>query len=134
VVNEGDQPAGDEAVDEAATGITATLDLFRDVYERDSFDDAGARVLLPVHYGERYANAFWDGTHLVFGDGDGTVFRRFTRAADVLAHEFSTRSPSTPPHSSTKASPGRSTSRSPTSSRPASSSSSRARTPPEAVG
>jgi hypothetical protein len=46
-------------------------------------------VLLTVHYGERYANAFWDGTHLVFGDGDGTVFRRFTRAADVLAHEFS---------------------------------------------
>jgi len=88
VISEGDQPTGDESVDEAATGITATLDLFRDAYERDSFDDAGAQVLLTVHYGRRYANAFWDGTHLVFGDGDGTVFRRFTRAADVLAHEF----------------------------------------------
>ena len=88
VISEGDQPTGDEAVDEAASGITATLDLFRDTYERDSFDGAGARALLTVHYGRRYANAFWDGTHLVFGDGDGTVFRRFTRAADVLAHEF----------------------------------------------
>ena len=88
VRSEGGPPAGDETVDEAADGITATLDLFRDVYGRDSFDDAGARLLLTVHYGERYANAFWDGTHLVFGDGDQTVFRRFTRAVDVLAHEF----------------------------------------------
>jgi hypothetical protein len=88
VRREGEPAADDEAVDEAASGITATLDLFRDVYERDSFDDAGARLLLTVHYGRRYANAFWDGTHLVFGDGDGRVFRRFTRSADVLAHEF----------------------------------------------
>lgn len=85
---EGDPPAGDAAVDEAATGITATLDLFRDVYGRDSYDAAGAHVLLTVHYGERYANAFWDGAHLVFGDGDGQVFGRFTRSVDVLAHEF----------------------------------------------
>ena len=88
VRSEGDPATGDETVDEAADGITSTLDLFRDVYERDSYDDAGARLLLTVHYGERYANAFWDGSHLVFGDGDGEVFRRFTRAVDVLAHEF----------------------------------------------
>ena len=88
VRREGQPESGDPAVDEAATGITATLDLFRDVYQRDSFDGAGAKLLLTVHYGRDYANAFWDGTHLVFGDGDGTVFRRFTRAADVLAHEF----------------------------------------------
>ena len=88
VRSEGDPEVGDPAVDEAAVGITATLDLFRDVYGRDSFDGAGAEVLLTVHYGRSYANAFWDGTHLVFGDGDGRVFLRFTRAVDVLAHEF----------------------------------------------
>jgi Zn-dependent metalloprotease len=88
VRREGEPESGDEAVDEAAAGITPTLDLFRDVYERDSFDGAGAEVLLTVHYGRSYANAFWDGSHLVFGDGDGRVFLRFTRSADVLAHEF----------------------------------------------
>ena len=88
VRSEGDPETGDPAVDEAATGITATLDLFRDVYGRDSFDDAGAEALVTVHYGRSYANAFWDGSHLVFGDGDGRVFQRFTRAVDVLAHEF----------------------------------------------
>ena len=85
---EGQPATGDEAVDEAAAGITATLDLFRDDYARDSYDGAGAELLLTVHYGRDYANAFWDGTHLVLGDGDGRVFRRFTRAVDVLAHEF----------------------------------------------
>ncbi|WP_432477607.1 protealysin inhibitor emfourin [Nocardioides sp. GXQ0305] len=88
VRSEGEPESGDAAVDEAASGITATLDLFRDVFARDSFDDAGARLLLTAHYGRDYANAFWDGGHLVFGDGDGTVFTRFTRAADVIAHEF----------------------------------------------
>ena len=56
---------------------------------RDSHDDAGALVSLTVHYGSRYNNAFWDGTQLVFGDGDGRVFERFTKPVDVLAHEFS---------------------------------------------
>ncbi len=88
VRGEGDPASGDAAVDEAASGITATLDLFRDVYARDSFDGNGAKVPVTVHYSTDYANAFWDGDHLVFGDGDGTVFRRFTRAVDVLAHEF----------------------------------------------
>lgn len=87
--SEGEPETGDVSADEAARGITATLDLYRDVYDRDSFDDAGATVLLTVHYGQDYANAFWDGAHLVFGDGDGQVFGRFTAALDVLAHEFS---------------------------------------------
>lgn len=89
VRSEGEPATGDEAVDEAADGITATLNVYRDVYSRDSYDGKGARAMLTVHYGKDYANAFWDGTYLVFGDGDGKVFGRFTAALDVLAHEFS---------------------------------------------
>jgi hypothetical protein len=85
----GDPGTGDVAVDEAATGIEATLAMFAQVFSRDSHDDAGAPVSLTVHYGSRYNNAFWDGTQLVFGDGDGRVFERFTKPVDVLAHEFS---------------------------------------------
>ncbi len=84
------QPAtGDPAVDEAAEGIEATLAMFREVWERDSFGGKGATVSATVHYGTDYVNAFWDGTQLVFGDGDGELFTRFTAAVDVLAHEFS---------------------------------------------
>lgn len=78
----------DPAVAEAAAGIEATLAMWRDGLGRSSYDDAGARVLLAVHYGVDYDNAFWDRSHLVFGDGDGEVFERFTKPVDVLAHEF----------------------------------------------
>jgi len=84
----GEPPSGDVAVDEAAEGITATLALFAEQFGRDSYDGRGAPVSLTVHYGDRYDNAFWDGHQLVFGDGDGRVFERFTKPVDVLGHEF----------------------------------------------
>lgn len=84
----GDPESGDAAVDEAAYGITGSLALFADVYGRDSYDDRGAGVSLSVHYEQGYDNAYWDGTQLVFGDGDGEIFGRFTAPVDVLGHEF----------------------------------------------
>ncbi len=85
----GDAAVGDLAVDEAAAGIEQTLAMFREELGRDSYDGAGVGVSLTVHYARDYANAFWDGTQLVFGDGDGEVFDRFTKPVDVLSHEFS---------------------------------------------
>ena len=41
-----------------------------------------------VHYGHAYDNAFWDGTQMVYGDGDGKLFERFTLAVDVIGHEL----------------------------------------------
>ncbi|MER7607038.1 M4 family metallopeptidase [Nocardioides sp. NPDC127503] len=85
----GDPESGDESVDEAATGITGSLALFEEVYGRDSYDGRGIEVVMTVHYDRDYANAFWDGTQLVFGDGDGEIFQRFTKAVDVIGHELS---------------------------------------------
>ncbi|WP_107766589.1 M4 family metallopeptidase [Nocardioides terrigena] len=84
----GTPESGDVAVDEASAGITATLEMFAEGLGRTSYDDAGAMVSITVHYGRDYDNAFWDGTQLVFGDGDGEIFERFTKPVDVLAHEF----------------------------------------------
>lgn len=85
----GEPPSGDVAVDEAYDGVEASLRLFAEELGRDSFDGRGATVLATVHYERDYDNAFWDGRQLVFGDGDGRVFDRFTKSVDVLAHEFS---------------------------------------------
>jgi hypothetical protein len=85
----GDPASGDVAVDEAYVGVEASLDLFKEVYGRDSYDGQGAPVIATVHYEKDYDNAFWDGQQLVFGDGDGTVFERFTKPVDVLMHELS---------------------------------------------
>jgi Thermolysin metallopeptidase, alpha-helical domain/Thermolysin metallopeptidase, catalytic domain/Emfourin len=84
----GDPATGDPAVDEAYAGVEGTLALFQEVYDRASYDGQGAQVVTTVHYDKDYDNAFWDGQQLVIGDGDGTVFERFTIAADVLGHEL----------------------------------------------
>lgn len=83
----GEPEVGDVAVDEAATGLAASLALFSDL-GRSSYDDRGATVVATVHYERDYDNAFWDGTQLVFGDGDGRIFDRFTKPIDVLGHEL----------------------------------------------
>ena len=64
------------------------LDLFRSEFGRRSIDGRGGTVSITVHYGRDYDNAFWDGIQLVFGDGDGQIFERFTKPMDVMAHEF----------------------------------------------
>ena len=85
---EGAGPTGDAATDEAYDGLGATWALFHDAYGRDSLDDAGLALDATVHYGRDYDNAFWDGARMVFGDGDGSVFERFTVAVDVIGHEL----------------------------------------------
>ena len=78
----------DETVAEAARGLEGALALCREVLGRRSYDDQGAPISVSVHYEQGYDNVFWDGTKVVFGDGDGKVFGRFTRPVDVLGHEF----------------------------------------------
>lgn len=84
----GETASGDAAVDEAYAGIEASVSLFAEEFGRDSYDGRGGPVVATVHYERAYDNAFWDGRQLVFGDGDGKVFDRFTKPVDVLAHEF----------------------------------------------
>jgi hypothetical protein len=88
VRTDGDSPSGDQAVDEAFDSSGQVLDLFRSEFGRRSIDGRGGTVSITVHYGRDYDNAFWDGLQLVFGDGDGQIFERFTKPMDVMAHEF----------------------------------------------
>src|SRR5262245_41378904 len=34
------------------------------------------------------SNAFWDGEQMAYGNGDGVIFREFTRSLDVIGHEL----------------------------------------------
>ena len=58
------------------------------VFGRNSIDDEGLPLDATVHYGADYDNAFWNGQQMVFGDGDGEIFNRFTIALDVIGHEL----------------------------------------------
>ncbi|MGN6503897.1 MAG: M4 family metallopeptidase [Pseudolysinimonas sp.] len=88
VRSEGEGPVGDAAADEAYDGLGATFDLFAEVFGRDSIDGAGMRLPATVHYSQDYDNAFWNGERMVFGDGDGEIFRRFTASLTVIGHEL----------------------------------------------
>jgi Zn-dependent metalloprotease len=88
VRREGDEPTGDVAVDEAYDGLGATYALLAEAFGWASIDGADLPLLASVHYGRGYDNAFWDGTQMVFGDGDGQVFGRFTASLSVIGHEL----------------------------------------------
>lgn len=85
---EGAGPTGDPAVDEAWAGLGATWTFYMDAFRRNSLDDKGLPLIATVHFGRRYDNAFWNGEQMVFGDGDGVYFNRFTSVVDVIAHEL----------------------------------------------
>lgn len=84
---EGDPPTGDAAVDEAYDGTGATYDLFWDIHDRNSIDGDGMALLSIVHFGMGWDNAQWDGQYMMFGDGDGELFNRFT-LIDIAGHEM----------------------------------------------
>ena len=85
---EGGAPSSDGAVNEAYDGLGATWELWATAYARDSLDGKGMPLHATVHYGRNYDNAFWDGTQMVFGDGDGVIFEPFTKSLDVIGHEL----------------------------------------------
>lgn len=88
VRGEGDPAVRDAAVNEAFDGAGKTYDFYRKIYERNSVDDRGLRLDGSVHYGVRYNNALWNGRQMIYGDGDGKLFNRFTASVDVIAHEL----------------------------------------------
>jgi len=88
VRGEGDPPSADVAVNEAFDGLGDTWNFFWSVYGRNSIDDEGMPLDATVHFGRGYNNAFWNSQQMVFGDGDGRLFNRFTIALDIIGHEL----------------------------------------------
>ncbi|MEU9132384.1 M4 family metallopeptidase [Kitasatospora sp. NPDC048540] len=85
---EGGPATADATVNRAYDGLGATFELFEQVYGRHSIDGAWLPLDATVHYGVDYDNAFWDGSRMVFGDGDGEIFVDFTSCLDVIGHEL----------------------------------------------
>ncbi|AET57000.1 M4 family metallopeptidase [Paenibacillus terrae] len=77
-------PAGVDAHAYAAK----TYDYYKDKFGRNSIDGRGLQLRSTVHYGSRYNNAFWNGSQMTYGDGDGTTFIAFSGDPDVVGHEL----------------------------------------------
>jgi Zn-dependent metalloprotease len=85
---EGQAPVADLSTNQAYDGLGNTFDFYLGKYHRNSIDNAGMNMVATVHYGVKYNNAFWNGSQMIFGDGDGVIFNSFTAAADVIGHEL----------------------------------------------
>ncbi|WP_144794312.1 M4 family metallopeptidase [Microbacterium paludicola] len=88
VRSEDDPPVDDATANEAFDGLGATFEMLLSAFRRNSLDGLGGGLDATVHYGVDYDNAFWDGERMVFGDGDGEVFRGFTGSLTVIGHEL----------------------------------------------
>lgn len=63
-------------------------DYFDNTFNRSSFDGAGRTIWAVVNLGSHYNNAYWNGSMVCFGNGDGVVFSDLAGALDVIAHEL----------------------------------------------
>jgi Zn-dependent metalloprotease len=78
----------DVSIQKAHDYAGVTYDYYSAVHARDSYDNAGGTLNSSVHYSSSYNNAFWNGSQMVYGDGDGSTFGPFSRSLDVVAHEL----------------------------------------------
>lgn len=88
VRREGEKAKGGTTVTEAYCYSGSTYKFFKEIFDRNSIDMRGMKLDSTVHYGDDYNNAFWNGTQMVYGDGDGDIFQRFTKSIDVIGHEL----------------------------------------------
>lgn len=84
----------DNAALDAHWGAMKTYDFFKDIFNRNSYDDKGAQIKSFVHYDDSttppnrgYDNAFWNGSVMTYGDGY-TVFKGPLTSVDVCGHEI----------------------------------------------
>lgn len=66
----------------------AVAEFYQTAFGRNSVDNEGKTLLSSIHFSVNYNNAFWNGSQMTYGDGDGNIFIDFTRANDVIGHEL----------------------------------------------
>ncbi|MBK8555679.1 MAG: M4 family metallopeptidase [Lewinellaceae bacterium] len=87
VTSSGTNFTGDNASVSAHWGAERTHSYYLSKHGRNSYDNAGSKLKSYVHYSNNYVNAFWDGTRMTYGDGDGTSYGPLV-SLDICGHEL----------------------------------------------
>lgn len=88
ILQETSGSTSDVTIQKAHEYAGTTYDYYSAIHARDSYNGAGATLNSTTHYSSGYNNAFWNGSQMVYGDGDGSTFGPFARALDVVSHEL----------------------------------------------
>jgi len=81
-------PSPDQTVEETYRAMESTSEFYATVLGPHSLDWAKGRLDAIVHVGRKFNNAYWNGSALIIGDGDGVMFGRFSSSIDVIAHSL----------------------------------------------
>jgi len=84
----GSTSSRESAAVDAQYGTNMTWDFYKTTFGRNGIFGNGTGSYNRVHYGSNYVNAFWDGTKMTYGDGDGVNYGPLT-SLDVAGHEMS---------------------------------------------
>lgn len=76
------------AAAEAHYGVALTWDFYQSSFGRNGIFNDGKGVKSYVHVNNNYVNAFWNGSAMFYGDGDGVTYKPLT-VLDVAGHEMS---------------------------------------------
>ncbi|WP_250673879.1 M4 family metallopeptidase [Paraclostridium ghonii] len=82
----------DKAAVDAHYFTNQVYNYYKDVHNRESYDNKGSDINSYVHVpeedGTSMSNAYWNGVEMSYGDGDQKTENAFTAANDVVAHEI----------------------------------------------
>src|SRR5262249_44654659 len=89
VRSEGQAAVSDIDINAAYDGTGDAYEAYKGFWNRDSYNNAGGALISTVHYSHNYCNAYWDGSQMVYGDGDSSQgCGPLARSVDVTAHEL----------------------------------------------
>ena len=81
------QNCNDASAQRAHDGAAKVYDYYKARFNRKSINNRDLPMISSVHYGDNVGNAFWNGTQMLYGDGDGTL-ADLTLSFDVIGHEL----------------------------------------------
>ena len=80
---------GQAALVDAQFYANVTDDYYLDVHSFNWTDYYPQGMVSSAHLQRNYANAYWNGEQMAYGDGDGVEFRELSGDLDVVGHELS---------------------------------------------
>ena len=86
--SEGGGATGDAHVDQNYDHLATTYNCYKTNFNRDSYNNLGAQLKSSVHYSSNYVNAYWNGTQMVYGDGNNVDSGMLGKDLDVTVHEL----------------------------------------------
>lgn len=82
------QNCGDVSAQRAHDGASKVYDYYKARFNRNGINNNDMTMISSVHLGNNVANAYWTGSQMLYGDGDGNVLADLTLSFDVIGHEL----------------------------------------------